>query len=175
MHCVCQKVFRGSWVVLIAVAFAAIAAGGCGGASLVKNISNEEEFQERVIESKQPVLVDFYKGGCPTCIAIEPTMEHLAEDFGDRVFFGRFEIITAFFGITNEYMKKEYRVAYYPTVVLFVNGEEKKRFVLVLNEDQCRKTLEELVGPPRPKEKPETGKPEGDKAPPATATASADK
>jgi thioredoxin 1 len=136
---------------LVAVMLVALVAGGCGG-GLVTNIRNEEEFQERVIEAKRPVLMDFYKGGCPTCVAIEPTMEHLAEDFGDRVLFARFQIITPFFGITNEYMKKEYRVAYYPTVVLFIDGKEKKRFVLVLNEDQCRQTLEELVGPPKAKE-----------------------
>ncbi len=157
MHHVRQHVLR-AWFGLITVAVTAVAAGGCGG-GLVTDIRNEEEFQERVIEAKQPVLMDFYKGGCPTCVAIEPTMEHLAEDFGDRVFFAKFEVITAWFGITNEYMKKEYRVAYYPTVVLFVDGQEKKRFVLVLNEDQCRKILEELVGPPRPKPEPGAEKP----------------
>ena len=81
-------------------------------------------------------------------------------------------MVTAWFGITNEYMKKEYRIAYYPTVVLFVEGQEKKRFVLVLNEDQCRQILTEMVGPPRPKPEP-APKPESGAEKPAQETAQA--
>jgi thiol-disulfide isomerase/thioredoxin len=169
-----QKMIAGLMVVMMALG--ALAAGGCGS-KLVTHIRNAEEFQERIVESKKPVLMDFYKGGCPTCVAIEPTMEQLAEEFGDRILFANFQIMTPWFGVTDKVMQKDYRVAYYPTVVLFVDGKEKKRWTVVLNEDQCRKELEALVGPPKLKEpkpegeKPAKDKPEGEKAPTGSAAA----
>jgi thioredoxin 1 len=143
---------------LIAVALAALVAGGCGGNSL-KPINNETEFQEQVIQAKQPVIVDFYKGGCPTCVALAPTLDELEADYGDRVFFAKFEIMKPWFAVTSETLKKEHRIAYFPTVLLFVDGQEKKRWVMNYNSQEYRKVLEEIVGPTTPKEpKSEAGK-----------------
>ena len=136
---------------LIAVALAALVAGGCGGNNL-KPIQNEAEFQEQVLQAKQPVIVDFYKGGCPTCLALDPTLDKLAADYGDRVFFARFEIMKPWFAVTSDTLKKEHRIAYFPTVILFVAGQEKKRWVLDFNSQEYRTVLEEIVGPPTSKE-----------------------
>jgi thioredoxin 1 len=136
---------------LIAVMLAALIAGGCGGSSL-KPIHDETEFQAQVIQAKQPVIVDFYKGGCPTCLALDPKLDELAADYGDRVFFARFEIMKPWFAVTSETLKKEHRIAYFPTVVLFVDGHETKRWVMNYNSQEYRNVLEEIVGPPTPKE-----------------------
>jgi thioredoxin 1 len=136
---------------LIAVVLAALAAGGCGGSSL-KPIQNETEFQEQVLQAKQPVVVDFFKGGCPTCLALDPTLDKLAADYGDRVFFARFEIMKPWFAVTSDTLKKEHRIVYFPTVILFVAGQEKKRWVLNFDSQEYRTVLEEIVGPPTSKE-----------------------
>jgi thiol-disulfide isomerase/thioredoxin len=142
---------------LIAIVLTALVAAGCGGSSL-KPIQTETEFQEQVILAKQPVIVDFYKGGCPTCLALDPMLDKLMADYGDRVFFARFEIMKPWFAVTSDTLKKEHRIAYYPTVILFVAGQEKKRWVLNFDSQEYRTVLEEIVGPPTSKEpKPAVG------------------
>src|ERR1035437_3975044 len=68
---------------LVACAILCVVAGGCGGDKMTP-IGNAAEFQE-VLKADRPVLVDFYKGGCPTCILLGPTMDKLVEEYKGRV------------------------------------------------------------------------------------------
>ena len=45
---------------------------------------NEDDFQEEVLKSQTPVLVDFGAAWCPPCRAMEPILEELARSYGDR-------------------------------------------------------------------------------------------
>ncbi len=53
---------RTSAIAFVALAALAMAAGGCAGDAL-QPIDDEAQFQNIVIQSGQPVLVEFYKGG----------------------------------------------------------------------------------------------------------------
>jgi len=147
---------------LVAYAILVLAAGGCG-ASRLKPIRNETEFQEQVLKANGPVLVDFFKGGCALCMFLDPAMDQLYEEYKDRVMFTKFELMRFWLEITCEPIRRRYRIGLYPTVVLFVNGEEKKRWVVDYNMDNYRKVLDEAAGAPTPKTTPP-----GDAAPPIT-------
>jgi len=136
---------------LIAGAILAFLAGGCGGANLI-HVKDEADFQQQVIEAKQPVVVDFYKGGCPTCWLLDPTLDQLADEYRGRVTFARFELMMPYFMITSDALQKKYHIGLFPTVVLIVGGEEKKRWPMNYMIDDYRKVLNELVGVPTPKE-----------------------
>jgi len=136
---------------LFAGAILALVAGGCGGGNRIL-IKDEADFQQQVIQAKQPVVVDFYKGGCPTCWLLDPTLDQLADEYRGRVTFARFELMMPYFLITSDALQKKYHIGLFPTVVLIVNGEEKKRWPMNYMIDDYRKVLNGLVGAPTPKE-----------------------
>ncbi|MBE3098074.1 MAG: hypothetical protein IMZ44_13230 [Planctomycetes bacterium] len=137
---------------VISCAFHGLLTGGRAGAKLMR-IKDEADFDRRVLQADRPVLVVFYKGGCPTCLLLHPALGQLAGEYQGRVIFARFEIMKPYFVVTSREVKKRYHVAFYPTVILFVNGQEKDRWVLGYNLAAYRKALDEVAGPP-PQETP---------------------
>ena len=59
--------------------------------NLVKNVT-KENFKKLVLESKEPVVVDFYAIWCGPCQYMEPTLEDAAEDFEGKVNFFKVNI-----------------------------------------------------------------------------------
>src|SRR3954470_19415121 len=77
----------------------------------------DDSFQEDVIGSEKPVLVDFWASWCAPCLRIAPALEEISEDLADRVTIAKLNIeenpeIPARFGVRN-----------IPTMILFKNGE----------------------------------------------------
>ncbi len=133
---------RGSAV----AAFAALAvlAGGCAGGKVTR-IADEAAFQKIVLGADQPVLVDFYKGGCATCIPLDGVMDQLVEDYKGRAVVAKFETMTGFFGIPSRQIKEKYDIVFFPTAILFVNGQEKKRWIIRYDINRYRKELDQHV------------------------------
>ena len=129
-----------------------LVAAGCGASKYTHCNTTVADFQQLVIQDPQPVLVEFYKGGCPTCGFLEPTLDELADEYSGRMKFVSFEMMRPYFAISCPELQKQHRVAYYPTIILFVKGEEKKRWILDYNIDNYRAVLNEIVGGPTPKE-----------------------
>jgi len=141
--CTVQRVFRGG--------------GGGGADAKISPIKDEADFEERVLRpspdaglrpagpAARPAVVVFYKGGCPTCLVLYPVLKCLAEEYGDRVLFYNFEIMKAYFKITAKAVKKQYHISFFPTVVLFVGGEERKRWVLKYHAASYRRTLDKVL------------------------------
>ena len=75
-------------------------AGGC--AKNLRHLQNIDEFAEQVLLSDKPVLVEFYKGGCPTCLGLEAGLNKLAKEYEGRVEFARFELMPPIFVVTSQ-------------------------------------------------------------------------
>ena len=151
----CRGIPRGT-LALMAWALLVLAAGGCGPAKF-KSVTNEAEFDEQVLKADKPVLVAFFKGGCATCLFLDPCMDQLAEDYDGRVKFAKFELMRFWFEVTCPAIQKRYRIGLFPTVVLFVEGKEKKRWIIDYSSDAYRKVLDEIVGLPPAKKTPGDG------------------
>jgi thioredoxin 1 len=76
-------------------------------------------FEEVVLASPVPVVVDFWAPWCKPCMAIEPHLAALAEEWADRASFVRVNVDKEA-GIASRY-----GVLALPTVILFANGEPK--------------------------------------------------
>ena len=85
-------------------------------------------FDKKVIElsHQQPVLVDFWAEWCSPCLVIAPILEQLLTECEGGVSLAKLEVD----GNDGENMKLagHYRVRGFPTVILFIDGEEKARF-----------------------------------------------
>ncbi len=77
------------------------------------------QFEERVLESPVPVIVDFWAPWCKPCDAIEPHLLGLANDLGDRVRLVRVNVDE------EAGLSARYGVLSLPTVILFAEGDPK--------------------------------------------------
>jgi len=137
-------------IVLLAAAFFSLWLGGCSSQNL-NQIKDQNDFDRLLMQSKQPVLVDFYKDGCPTCVILEPKLVKLAEEYQGRVTFTRFKLMEAYFAVKAPDLKERYDISYFPTVILFVEGQEKNRWVLSYDMEKYRQVLDETVRPGKAK------------------------
>lgn len=118
---------------------------GCAGGK-VEPIASQEDFYQ-ALEADQPLLVDFYKGGCPTCIIVDGIMDDLAEEYAGRVRVTKYEVMAAYFADLAPEVRSQYDITYFPTVVLFVDGKEYERWVLHYDIDDYRAVLDEVAPP----------------------------
>ena len=81
-------------------------------------------FPDKVIAAShtQPVLVDIWADWCSPCLALAPVLEKVMPEYTGRVLLAKLD--------ADENMKiaGHYRVRGFPTVILFINGEEVDRF-----------------------------------------------
>lgn len=88
-----------------------------------------------MLKADKPVLVDFYKEGCAACGALDPTMDQLADEYRGRVTIAAFRLYTIFLEVTCSPIKEQCDISFTPTVVLFVNGQDKHRWIADYSTD----------------------------------------
>ncbi|MBB4823267.1 thioredoxin 1 [Sporosarcina luteola] len=83
----------------------------------------KETFQRVVVESNEPVLVDFYADGCEPCEIIAPILREFSNEYAGKVKFTKYFIdIDEVLSQSDEIITK-YDVMGFPTLLLFVDGE----------------------------------------------------
>ncbi|MCG7903141.1 MAG: thioredoxin domain-containing protein [Candidatus Thiodiazotropha lotti] len=85
---------------------------------------DETVFDEQVITRSQqgPVLVDFWAEWCAPCISLAPALVRVVSEYEGRIQLAKLEVDD------NMRLAGRYRLRGFPTVILFVDGEEKGRF-----------------------------------------------
>lgn len=73
-------------------------------------------FEQEVLQSDKPVLVDFYADWCGPCKMMAPVVDQLAEELGDTIKIGKINIDD------DEETALKYRVMSVPTFALFKDG-----------------------------------------------------
>ena len=90
---------------------------------------NKENFENEVINSDIPVLVDFNADWCGPCKMLKPIIEGLVEKNED------FKIVSVNIDEQEE-LAEEYQVSSIPCLVVFKDGKEINRSVGFKNEDE---------------------------------------
>jgi thioredoxin 1 len=121
-------------------------AAGCAG-SKITAVPNHAAFQEVVLASNKPVLVQFYKGGCPTCVLLDGPMDKLAEEYRGRVVVAKYQIMTPYFTFRDKEIRDAYDITVYPTAVLFVNGKAVKTWRMHYSLKDYRQAMDAAIGP----------------------------
>ena len=99
------------------------------------HVFTDENFENEVINSETPVLVDFWAEWCSPCRLLAPKIEQMARDFDGRVKFGKLDTES------NRDTAMKYGISAIPTVILFKNGQPAQRIV-GLRENEIRQALE---------------------------------
>ena len=96
-------------------------------------------FQSDVLESSEPVLVDFWAPWCGPCKMIAPTIEELAGEYAGKVRVGKVNTDE------NPQTATAHQISAIPTVMLFKNGEVVDRFVGMTPKNKFTAALDAQV------------------------------
>jgi thioredoxin 1 len=83
----------------------------------------DQDFEEQVLKSDEPVLVDFWAEWCVPCHMVSPVVEEIGQEKGETLRVAKLNIDE------NPEVTRRYGVMSIPTLMLFKGGEEKARVV----------------------------------------------
>ena len=83
----------------------------------------DQDFEDRVLKSEEPVLVDFWAEWCVPCHMVSPVVEEIGQEKGESLRVAKLNIDE------NPEVTRRYGVMSIPTLMLFKGGQEKARVV----------------------------------------------
>lgn len=99
----------------------------------------DDNFEQEVLQSDQPVLVDFWAEWCMPCKMLAPTIEEVAGAFNGKAKVGKVDTDS------NRNVSMKYGISAIPTVLLFKNGEIAKKFVGLTNRNDLEAAINEAI------------------------------
>jgi len=96
----------------------------------------DQNFEQEVLNSSVPVLVDFWAEWCMPCRMLAPTIEKIAKDYQGKVKVGKVDTDS------NRDTALKYSISNIPTVILFKDGQASQRFVGLRPERDFKEALD---------------------------------
>tara|TARA_B100001559_G_scaffold124943_1_gene104945 strand:+ start:449 stop:775 length:327 start_codon:yes stop_codon:yes gene_type:complete len=98
--------------------------------------TSDENFQNDVLDSEIPVLLDFWAEWCGPCKMIAPLLDQISEEYRDRVLVAKINIDD------NQSTPQTYAVRSIPTLMLFKGGNVEAQRMGALSKSQLTEFLE---------------------------------
>jgi len=99
----------------------------------------DANFEAEVIQSRVPVLVDFFAEWCGPCRSLTPIVEELARDFAGKIKVGKIDIDH------SRNTPSKYGIMAVPTIILFKDGKEIDKITGLKPKADLRKRIEALI------------------------------
>lgn len=93
-----------------------------------------DNFEEEVLKSNKTTIIDFYADWCMPCKMMSPVIDEIAEE-NDNIKVGKLNVDEV------EDLAAKYNVMSIPTIIIFKNGKEEKRFVGVTSKENILNVL----------------------------------
>jgi len=97
---------------------------------------NDQNFEQEVLKSDKPVLVDFWATWCAPCRMMTPTVDSIASEYAGRAKVGKLNVDD------NLTTTGRYNIRGIPALILFKNGQVAEQFVGATSKDTIVKMLE---------------------------------
>src|SRR3989338_5422834 len=92
----------------------------------------DQNFKNEVLQSKTPVLVDFWAEWCGPCKMVAPVVEKIAGEYSGKLKVGKLNVDD------NSEIPTQYGVQSIPTLIVFKDGQEANRMVGYQSEQKLK-------------------------------------
>lgn len=96
----------------------------------------DANFEQEVLKSDLPVVIDFWAEWCGPCRMVAPIVEELSEEYNGKVKFGKLDVDA------NSNTPAKFGIRSIPTLLIFKGGEEVGRLIGAKPKGQLVKELE---------------------------------
>jgi thioredoxin 1 len=107
---------------------------------MIQSIAGEDNFQDIVLQSKSPVMVDFWAQWCAPCLAAAPVLEELAKEYTGKIDFAKVNVDE------NGPLAAKYGIAAIPTMLMFKGGQPVQQILGYRPKKELQKVLDEVLG-----------------------------
>ena len=99
----------------------------------------DENFQQEVLNSETPVLVDFWADWCQPCKMIAPLVEQIAEEYDGKVKIGKLDVDS------NQQTSQAMGIRGIPALIIFNNGKPVDQIIGVVPKSIIQKKIDEVL------------------------------
>ncbi len=100
---------------------------------------SDESFEQEVLQSDKPILIDYWAEWCGPCKMIAPVLEEVASEYSDKIRVAKLNIDD------NPATPPKYGIRGIPTLMLFKNGEVEATKVGAVSKAQLTAFLDENI------------------------------
>ncbi len=99
----------------------------------------DSSFDNKVLQSEKPVLVDFWAPWCGPCKAISPVVEELAGDFGDKIEFAKCNVDN------NPITPGQFGIKAIPTLIIFKGGNVVEQITGMVAKSKLEEAINNVL------------------------------
>jgi len=100
---------------------------------------DDDSFEDKVLKSNKPVMVDFWAPWCGPCKAIAPTVDALEKEYGDKMTFVKINVDE------NPISPSKYGVQAIPTLIFFKNGKIADQITGMVAKEKLEETIKGVL------------------------------
>ncbi len=102
-------------------------------------IFTDQTFEQEVLQSNTPVVVDFWAEWCQPCRAVSPIIEELAKEYEGKVKVGKLNVDE------NPQTASKYGIMSIPSILFFKGGQPVKTMIGAQSKENYKKGIEEVL------------------------------
>jgi thioredoxin 1 len=100
---------------------------------------SDASFEKEVLESKIPVLVDFWAPWCRPCLMAAPVLEELAKEYANKITFAKLDVDQ------NAQTAAKYNIMAIPNLIIFKEGKPVSQIVGFKPKEELKKDLDAVL------------------------------
>lgn len=102
-------------------------------------VFTDQNFKQEVLDSKTPVLVDFWAEWCAPCRIVSPIIEELATEYSEKLKVGKLDVDA------NGQTAQNYGVMSIPSILMFKDGKPVKTMIGAQGKDNYKREIDSVL------------------------------